>query len=32
MIWKEELTMYSVLGIIFIIAGVALLNLKGSAH
>lgn len=32
MIWKEELTMYSVLGIVFIIAGVALLNLKGSAH
>lgn len=31
-IWKEELTMYSILGIAFIIAGVALLNLKGSVH
>lgn len=31
-IWKEELTIYSVLGIAFIIVGVGLLNLKSSVH
>lgn len=32
LVWKEELTLYSVAGIGFIIIGVVLLNLKGSVH
>jgi small multidrug resistance pump len=32
LIWKEHFNFYMVLGILLIIAGVVLLNLKGPAH
>ena len=32
LVWKESINIYTALGIGFIIIGVALLNLKGSAH
>ena len=32
LIWKEQLNLYTVIGIVLIIAGVAILNLKGSWH
>lgn len=31
-VWKESISLYSGLGIAFIVFGVVLLNLKGSAH
>jgi Membrane transporters of cations and cationic drugs len=32
LVWKEQLTIYSGIGIVLIIIGVVLLNLKGPAH
>lgn len=32
LIWKEQLNLYSGLGIAFIVIGVILLNLKGTSH
>lgn len=32
LIWKEQLNIYSGVGIVLIIIGVVLLNLKGSGH
>lgn len=32
LVWKESITIYTIIGIAFIIIGVVLLNLKGSAH
>ncbi len=32
LIWKEQLNLYSVLGILLIVMGVVLLNFKGNAH
>lgn len=32
LVWKESINSYTALGIVLIIIGVALLNLKGSAH
>ena len=32
LIWKEDLNIYAVVGIAFIIVGVVILNLKGGAH
>lgn len=31
-IWKEQLNLYSALGILLIVMGVVVLNLKGNAH
>jgi len=31
-VWKETMNIYTVIGIVLIIAGVVLLNLKGAGH
>ncbi len=31
-VWKESINMYTIMGIILIIIGVVLINLKGSGH
>ena len=32
LIWKESINIYTAIGIILIISGVALLNIKGTVH
>lgn len=32
LVWKEQLNMHLIVGIVLIIAGVVILNLKGSTH
>jgi len=32
LVWKESITMYTAIGILLIVIGVILLNLKGTAH
>ncbi|WP_110955146.1 DMT family transporter [Anaerosinus massiliensis] len=32
LVWKESLNVYTAIGIVFIILGVVILNMKGSVH